>query len=138
MALFDLATGILYHVLPMLLTTSIVSFNDGSIRLGYSLEVSNAKVVLFTNFCTVVIVLLDPATSCLSSHSSREVELPRSMALALLHVAFFDHAIGKLYHVLPMLLTTSIVSFFDGSIIIGCSMEPVIVDNIVLSQFFST
>ena len=57
------------------------------------------------------------------------------MALALLHVAFFDHAIGILFHVLPMLHTTSIVSFFDGSIILSCSVEPVIVDNIVLFAY---
>ena len=59
------------------------------------------------------------------------------MALAFLHEAFFDSAIGMLYLVLAMLLTTSIVSFYDGSIKLGCCMGPIIVDSIVLLSYLS-
>ena len=61
MALFDFATGILYHVLAMLLTTCIVSFNDGSISLGCSVEpVSIAPIEPLSNLGTVVVVLFVP------------------------------------------------------------------------------
>ena len=57
------------------------------------------------------------------------------MSLALIHEAFFDSAIGMLYHVLPILLTTSIVSFNYSSISLGCFVESVIVDLIGLLSY---